>query len=110
MPRLEATLLDRFVSGAFAGKRKIGRPLKYNIRHKGTQGWIELVFNPRTRVEQYLSEALRFIHPYLFYVTYRFHVEKAREAGKCSRESCAATRAVAPAQAHPLRRHFNDLP
>ena len=82
MPRLETTLLDKFVNGAFAGKRKIGRPMKYNIRHKGAQGWIELVFNPRTRVEQYVSEALRFIHPYLFYVTYRFHVEKAREAGK----------------------------
>ena len=82
MPRLEATLLDRFVNGAFAGKRKIGRPLKYNIRNKGAQGWIELVFNPRTRFEQYVSEAMRFIHPYLFFVTYRFHVEKAREAGK----------------------------
>ena len=82
MPRLETTLLDRFVNGAFAGKRKIGRPLKYNIRNKGAQGWIELVFNPRTRVEQVMSDALRFIHPYLFFVTYRFHVEKAREAGK----------------------------
>ena len=82
MPRLEATLLDRFVNGAFAGKRKIGRPLKYNIRHKGHQGWIELCFNPRTRFEQYISEAMRFIHPYLFFITYRFHVEKAREAGK----------------------------
>lgn len=81
MPRIEATILDRFVNGAFAGKRKIGRPLKYNIRHKGAQGWIELVFNPRTKVESYISEALRFIHPYLFYITYRFHVEKAREAG-----------------------------
>ena len=48
MPRIETTLLDRFVNGVFAGKRKIGRPLKYNIRNKGAQGWIELVFNPRT--------------------------------------------------------------
>ena len=82
MPRLEATILDRFVNGAFAGKRKIGRVLKYNIRNRGSQGWIEMVFNPRTRFETYVSEALRFIHPYLFYITYRFHVEKAREAGK----------------------------
>jgi hypothetical protein len=82
MPRIEASLLDKFVNGAFAGKRKIGRPLKYNIRHIGAQGWIELVFNPRTKTEQYFSNALRFIHPYLFYLTYRFHVEKAREAGK----------------------------
>jgi hypothetical protein len=28
------------------------------------------------------SQALRFIHPYLFHLTYKFHVEKAREAGK----------------------------
>lgn len=82
MPRLETTLLDRFVNGAFAGKRKIGRPLKYNIRTKGAQGWIELVFNPRTRAQQYMSQFMRFVHPYLCFVTYRFHVEKAREAGK----------------------------
>jgi hypothetical protein len=87
MPRIETTILDRFINGAFVGKRKIGRPLKYNIRHKGHQGWIELVFNPKTKVESYVSEALRFIHPYLFYVTYRFHVEKAREAGK-SPDNC----------------------
>ena len=82
MLRAEASLLDRFVNGAFAGKRKIGKPLKYNIRHKGGQGWIELVFNPRTKFEGYVSQALRFAHPYIFYLTYRFHVEKAREAGK----------------------------
>jgi len=29
-----------------------------------------------------MSEAIRFAHPYIFYLTYRFHVEKAREAGK----------------------------
>lgn len=82
MPRIEASLLDKFVNGAFAGKRKIGRPLKYNIRKKGAQGWIEIVFNPRNRVQQYMSDAIRFIHPYLCFITYRFHVEKAREAGK----------------------------
>jgi len=81
---LERSLLDKFINGAFLGKRKIGRPLKHNIRSKGVQGWVDLVFNPRTRAEQYVSNAVRFIHPYLFYVTYRFHVEKAREAGKCS--------------------------
>lgn len=77
----ERSLLDKFVNGAFLGKRKIGRPLKYNIRSKGSQGWVELAFNPRTRVEKYVSQALRFIHPYLFWFTYKFHVEKAREAG-----------------------------
>ena len=79
---LEKSLLDKFVNGAFLGKRKIGRPVKYNIRSKGFQGWVELVFNPRSKLEQYISNTMRFIHPYLFYVTYRFHVEKAREAGK----------------------------
>lgn len=44
--------------------------------------WIELVFNPRNRAEEVVSKTLRFIHPYLAFVTYRFHVEKARESGK----------------------------
>lgn len=82
--KLEKSYLDKFVNGYFLGKRQIGRPIKYNIRTKDRQGWVELVFNPRTRVEQYLSNALRFIHPYLFHITYKFHVEKAREAGKLS--------------------------
>ena len=55
MPRLEALQLDKWVNGAFMSKRKIGRALKYNIRHKGSQGWIELVFNPRSKVEMYVS-------------------------------------------------------
>jgi hypothetical protein len=79
--KLERTLLDRFVNGAFLNKRQIGRPLKYNIRSKGRQGWLELVFNPRNKVEMFFSSALRYIHPYLAFCTYRFHVEKARESG-----------------------------
>jgi len=43
--------------------------------------WVELVFNPRNQFESYVSTALRAIHPYLAFITYRFHVEKAREAG-----------------------------
>ena len=82
MPQLEKTLVDKFVAGAYYGKRKIGRPMKYNIRNQGRTGWIELVFNPRTRVEQYISDAMKFAHPYIFAMTYKFHVEKAREAGK----------------------------
>jgi hypothetical protein len=82
MVRLEATLLDKFINGSFAGKRVIGNPLKYNIRTKQSQGWLELVYHPRGRVEEFFSKALRFIHPYLFYVTFRFHAEKAREGGK----------------------------
>jgi hypothetical protein len=42
---------------------------------------MEIVFNPRNNVEQYVSQTLRFLHPYLAFVTYRFHVEKAREIG-----------------------------
>ena len=44
--------------------------------------WLEMVFNPRNKWEQLISKSLRTIHPYLSFVTYRFHVEKAREAGK----------------------------
>lgn len=82
MGKLEHSLLDKFVNGAFLGKRQIGRPLKYNIRNNGYQGMVELVFNPKNRLEQYVSNAMRFMHPYLNFITYRFHVEKAREAGK----------------------------
>jgi hypothetical protein len=46
--------------------------------------WLEIVFNPRSTTEQYVSQTLRFIHPYLAFFTYRFHVEKAREIGKWS--------------------------
>ena len=84
MVRLETTLLDKFINGTFMHKRVIGSPLKYNIRTKTRgQGWIEMMFHPKNRVEQLVSDALRFIHPYLFYVTLRFHAEKAREGGKC---------------------------
>jgi len=75
-------LLDKMINGAFLGKRKMGRPIKYNIRKRAKHdGWIELVFNPRNQVEQKASEFIRFMHPYLAFVSYRFHVEKAREAG-----------------------------
>ncbi len=30
--------LDKMINGAFLGKRQIGRPIKYNIRHMGDQG------------------------------------------------------------------------
>lgn len=82
MVRFEKTLVDKFVNGTFRGKREIGRPLKYNIRTKDMTGWIELVFNPRSPVEQYVSQAIRFANPYIFALTYKFHAEKAREAGK----------------------------
>jgi hypothetical protein len=55
MVRIETTLLDKFVNGAFAGKRKLGRSIKPIIRNRGMSGWIELVFNPRNRFEQYIS-------------------------------------------------------
>jgi hypothetical protein len=84
---MERTLLDKMVNGAFLGKRKIGRPLKYNIRNKGSLGWVELVFNPTTRVEKTVSTALKFIHPYLFHITYKFHVSQARDVGKYLKQS-----------------------
>lgn len=40
-----------------------------------------MLFNPRNAVEQRISQFMRFIHPYLAFITYRFHVEKAREIG-----------------------------
>ena len=41
-----------------------------------------MLFNPRNGVEMKVSQFMRFMHPYLAFVTYRFHLEKAREAGK----------------------------
>jgi len=81
MPATEVRRLDKFVNKAFLGKREIGRPMKYNIRNQGRTGWVELVFNPRTRVQEYVSDAIKFAHPYIFAMTYKFHVEKAKEAG-----------------------------
>lgn len=78
---IEKSILDKMVSGQFMGKRRLGRPLKYNIRNRGKAGWIELIFNPRNQVEQVVSNTIRWLHPYIAFVTYRFHVEKAREAG-----------------------------
>jgi hypothetical protein len=43
---------------------------------------MELVFTPRNNLERCVSKTLRFLHPYLAFFTYRFHVEKARESGK----------------------------
>jgi len=79
--KLGSGLLDKMVNGAFLGKRQMGRPLKYNIRTRGRAGWVELVFNPRNKFEQTVSDVMRFVHPYLAFITYRFHVEKAREIG-----------------------------
>jgi len=39
------------------------------------------LFNPRNQFELYVSNFMRFCHPYLAFITYRFHVEKAREIG-----------------------------
>lgn len=46
--------------------------------------YIELLFNPRNQFEVYVSDFMRFIHPYIAFVTFRFHVEKCREIGKCT--------------------------
>lgn len=79
---IEKSVLDRVINSGYLGKRKIGQfALKQNIRNNGYQGWVELVFSPRNQVEKFFSETIKFIHPYLFFITYRFHVEKARDAG-----------------------------
>ena len=39
------------------------------------------MFNPRNPVEKAVGDVVRFVHPYLAFVTYKFHVEKAREIG-----------------------------
>jgi hypothetical protein len=33
--RLEKSVLDKMVNGAFLGKRQMGRPVKYNLKGKG---------------------------------------------------------------------------
>ena len=35
---IERSVLDKMVSGQFMGKRRLGRPLKYNIRNRGKAG------------------------------------------------------------------------
>jgi len=40
-----------------------------------------VVYNPKNRVESAVSVGMRAVHPYLNYITYRFHVEKCRESG-----------------------------
>ena len=37
---MERSILDKVVNGALMGKRKIGRPLRYNLRTKGAQGYV----------------------------------------------------------------------
>jgi len=36
--KLETSLLDKMVNGAFMNKRQLNRPLKYNLRSKGRLG------------------------------------------------------------------------
>jgi hypothetical protein len=100
---MEKTILDKFVQGGFMGKRAIGRPVKYNVRNRGMQGWIELCFSPRTKVEEYVAGAMKFVHPYLFFITYRFHVEKAREGGKSHKNRVKSAEAALDNLFQPLR-------
>jgi hypothetical protein len=48
---------------------------------------VEILFNPRSPLEKFVADVMRFVHPYLAFVTYRFHVEKARDAGKFKKMS-----------------------
>lgn len=40
-----------------------------------------MIFNPQNKVQAAVGDVVRFLHPYIAFVTYRFHVEKAREIG-----------------------------
>lgn len=92
MVRLERSLLDRAINVSVLNKRQLSRPLKHNLRTKGKIGyvdlltnfisWIEILFNPKNSVEAAVADVVRFVHPYIAWITYRFHVEKAREIGK----------------------------
>ena len=37
---MERSILDKVVNGALLGKRKIGRPIRYNLRTKHGQGYV----------------------------------------------------------------------
>jgi hypothetical protein len=63
------------------GKRGLGRPLKYNIRTARNTGFLDLVFNPRSKWEMAISKSWRVVMPYLAQWTYRCHVEGARDGG-----------------------------
>lgn len=41
-----------------------------------------MIFNPKNQVEQKAGEFILWFLPYLNAMTYKFHVEKAREIGK----------------------------
>jgi hypothetical protein len=42
---------------------------------------LEVLFNPRNQLESVVSQGMKWLNPYIAFVTYRFHVEKAREIG-----------------------------
>ena len=81
MVKLERSLLDRAINVAVFNKRQINRPIRYNIRTKGKVGWIEVLFNPRNQFETIVGSFMKFVHPYISFITYKFHVEKSREIG-----------------------------
>jgi hypothetical protein len=87
MVKLGISYLDRFFNDVFLNKRLIGRPIKYNIRNKGKLGRIELVYNPQNGFERQVTKAVKY-SPYLAFVTYRFHVERARDAGLRFEDIC----------------------
>jgi len=73
--KLERSLLDRAINVAVFNKRQINRPIRYNIRTKGKVGWIEVLFNPRNQLETIIGSFMKFVHPYLSFITYKFHKE-----------------------------------
>jgi len=51
------------------------------LRRAEANGFMDLVFNPKSSFEMYLSKAWRVAMPYLASMTYKHHVEEARDGG-----------------------------
>ena len=41
---MERSLMDKAINGALLGKRKIGRPIRYNLRTKGKVGYVTDIY------------------------------------------------------------------
>jgi hypothetical protein len=78
---LEKGLLDKIINKGLLSKRQIGRPLKSNIVTKEGRGVLEMMYQPRNQFEQVLGGVIHGFMPLMSYFTYKFHVERARDAG-----------------------------
>lgn len=79
--KIELNLLDKIISRGLLGRRRLDRPTKYNLINKHGRGVLELMYQPRNQFEQILGTTIHSLLPLLSYFSYRFHVERARDAG-----------------------------